>query len=104
MATFAVRAVMAKDETLRERMQCALILTALAVANEPRPAADATADARSRSNVRRAFVRLVLADPAGTVPRLRWVLACTPLVDIVAPTDDDLAAAVASVWDALAGA
>jgi hypothetical protein len=104
VATFAARVLLAGDNTLTPRMQIAVILTALAVAAEPRPGPDATQDARTRSNVRRAFARDVLRDPVAAIPRVRWVLACTDLADVTAPTDDDILTRVASVWDALAGA
>jgi len=104
MATFAQRVTFASDNTLSNRVLVATIMTALAVAAEPRPTGDTPADERARLNVRRSFAREVLRDPATAAPRLRWVLAGTDLVDVVAPTDEDFLARVASVWDALAGA
>lgn len=104
MASFAARVAVANDAALAPRFQCAAILTALAVASEPRPPDDAPQDERTRSNVRRDFARTVLRDPAGTVPRLRWLMACTHLADIPNPTDDDILAAFAAVWDAISGA
>lgn len=104
MATFAARIALANDPTMAPRFQCAAILTALAVASEARPLDDAPQDERTRSNARRTFARDVLKDPGGTVPRLRWLMACTTLADVVAPTDEQILAAFAEVWSALAGA
>lgn len=103
MATFAQRITMATDNTLTQRMTVAVILAALTVASEARPAQDAAQEEKTRANVRRTFARAVLMDPTTTVPRMRWVMACTPLADIPVPTDDDLLAAVLGVWDALSG-
>ena len=104
MTTFDARIALAGDAAMTPRMQIAVVLTALAVVAEPRPADDAVQEERARSNVRRSFARAVLQDPVAAVPRLRWVLAGTDLPDITAPTDDDILARVATVWDALAGA
>lgn len=104
IATFAARIALATDAAMVSRIQVAIILTALAVSAEPRPADDAVQDDRTRSNARRAFARRVLDDPAGTVPRLRWIMACTSLADVVAPTDDDILARVGAAWSALSGA
>ena len=104
MATFTQRIAFAADATISNRIQVAVIMTALAVAAEPRPTADTTADDRSRMNVLRSFARSVLLDPAAAAPRLRWVLAGTDLVDVATPTDGDFLERVAAVWDALAGA
>jgi hypothetical protein len=104
MATFAARVALAGDPLMTPRIQIAIILTALAVAAEDRPADDACQDARTCSNARRAFARRVLDDPAGTVPRLRWIIACTPLADIPSPTDDDILGCVMNAWTFLSGA
>lgn len=103
MATFAQRIAFATNNTLTQPLTIAVVVAALAVAAEARPASDAPQDVRTRSNVRHTFARDVLRDPSVTIPRLRWIMAGTTLVDIAVPTDDDILAAVASVWDALAG-
>lgn len=104
MATLAQRIMFAGNATTPGRIQMAVILTALAVAAEPHPSDDTSSDDRARMNVRRSFAREVLKDPVAAAPRMGWVLAGTSLVDIATPTDADILAAVASVWDALAGA
>lgn len=104
MATFDSRITLAGDTTLATRIQVAVVLTALSVAAEPRPDATASMDERASSNLRRSFARSVISDPTSVIPHLRWVLACTSFADLPTPSDDDLLAAVAGVWDALAGA
>ena len=104
MATFAARVALATDDTLAPRIQIAVVLAALVVAEEPRPEPTASQDERTASNVRRSFARKVLDDPTGIVPRLRWILACTCLADIEIPTDDEILACVTQAWDALSGA
>jgi hypothetical protein len=104
MATLAQRVLFAANTTSSGRVQMAVILTALAVTAEPHPTGDTPSDDRARMNVRRSFAREVLKDPVAAAPRMGWVLAGTSLVDITSPVDADFLAAVASVWDALAGA
>jgi hypothetical protein len=99
MADYLQRAQLAEHKGFQQRVQVAMIVTAVNVASEPE-----SGDAR-RDGLRAALATNVLNDPDGYVRRFAWATVTNAVVaeaGLNAP-DGDLEFLMSSFWDGMAG-
>lgn len=99
MASYLDRAALARHESFRSRVQLAMLVTAVSIANEG-PSGDDRKDA-----LRSALATNILNDPDGYVARFTWAIVTNPTVaeaGLNAP-DGDLEFLAITMFDAIAG-
>ena len=99
MATYLDRAQLARHPGYRDRVQVAMVVTAVNVASEG-PSGDDRKD-----SLRAALATNVLNDPNGYVERFTWAVLSNPVIadSGLSTSDSDLEYTMSTVWDALAG-